>query len=369
MFSKVLIANRGEIAVRIIRTCKQMGIGTVAVYSETDFRSLHVTQADEAVNLGGARPAESYLNKKKIIETALNTGCQAIHPGYGFLSENPDFAEMVAAAGLIFIGPPAAVIASLGDKIAAKKLAEAAGVPTVPGDVTPLRSPEEAMAAADRIGYPILLKPAAGGGGKGMRTVIRPEDLASALALCQQETRKAFGDDSIFIERCIQKPRHIEIQVLADAHGNVVHLGERECSIQRRYQKIIEESPSCAVDEALRRRMGAMACDLAREAGYVNAGTVEFIMDQSGEFFFLEMNTRLQVEHPVTEMVTSRDLVELQLHIADGQPLPFSQKDVTFTGWAIEARVCAEDPGRGFIPSVGLITRYAEPRGKHVRKG
>jgi propionyl-CoA carboxylase alpha chain len=367
MFSKILTANRGEIAVRIITTCKRMGIQTVAVYSETDFRSLHVTRADEAVELGGARPSESYLNKEKIIATALATGCQAIHPGYGFLSENAAFADMVAAAGLTFIGPPSPVIATLGDKIAAKKLAQAAGVPTVPGHTSAVGSQADAEAVAEQVGYPVLLKPAAGGGGKGMRTVARSADLASALSLCQQETRKAFADDSIFIERCIQKPRHIEIQVMADSHGKVVHLGERECSIQRRYQKIIEESPSSAIDETVRRRMGAMACDLAREAGYRNAGTVEFIMDQSGAFYFLEMNTRLQVEHPVTEMVTSLDLVELQLRIADGEALPFSQEAVKFNGWAIEARICAEDPDRGFIPSVGLITRYAEPRGSHVR--
>jgi propionyl-CoA carboxylase alpha chain len=367
MFSKILIANRGEIAVRIIASCKRMGIKTAAVYSETDFRSLHVTQADEAVQLGGARPSESYLDKAKIIETALATGCQAIHPGYGFLSENASFAEMVVSAGLTFIGPPATVIAALGDKIAAKKLAHAAGVPTVPGHMSAVQSLQEATVVAEQVGYPVLLKPAAGGGGKGMRVVTRPEELASALSMCQQETRKAFGDDSIFIERCIQKPRHIEIQVMADCHGNVIHLGERECSIQRRYQKIIEESPSTAIDEASRARMGAMACGLAREAGYVNAGTVEFILDQSGEFYFLEMNTRLQVEHPITEMVTSQDLVELQLRVADGQVLPIAQEDVTFTGWAMEARICAEDPDRGFIPSVGLITRYAAPRGNHVR--
>jgi propionyl-CoA carboxylase alpha chain len=339
----------------------------VAVYSESDFRSLHVTHADEAVELGGARPSESYLNKEKIIATALETGCQAIHPGYGFLSENAAFAEMVAAAGLTFIGPPAPVIAALGDKIAAKKLAHEAGVPTVPGHMMPVRSRDEAVGVAEEVGYPVLLKPAAGGGGKGMRIVERSEDLASALSMCQQETRKAFGDDSIFIERCIQRPRHIEIQVMADHHGNVVHLGERECSIQRRYQKIIEESPSVAIDDTVRQRMGAMACDLARQAGYRNAGTVEFIMDQSGEFFFLEMNTRLQVEHPVTEMVTSLDLVELQLRVADGEALPFSQEAVNFSGWAIEARICAEDSERGFIPSVGLVTRYAEPRGSKVR--
>jgi propionyl-CoA carboxylase alpha chain len=367
MFEKILIANRGEIAVRVIRTCKSMGIRTVAVYSEPDFRSIHVSQADEAVLLGGARPAESYLVMDKIIDAALATGCQAVHPGYGFLSENPLFAEKVAAAGLIFIGPPAPVIAAMGDKIAAKKLAIKAGVPTVPGHSEPVITLAEAQAAAAGVGYPILLKPAAGGGGKGMRIVDRAEEMASALQLCQQETQKSFGDARIFVERFISKPRHIEIQIIADQHGHVVHLGERECSIQRRYQKIIEESPSCALDPILRERMGSLACELARKAGYVNAGTVEFILDEQGEFFFLEMNTRLQVEHPVTELVNGLDLVELQLRIAAGDVLPFSQQQVALKGWAMEVRVCAEDTERGFVPSIGLITRYAAPKGKNVR--
>ncbi len=367
MFEKILIANRGEIAVRVIRTCKSMGIRTVAVYSEPDFRSIHVSQADEAVLLGGARPAESYLVMDKIIDAALATGCQAVHPGYGFLSENPLFAEKVAAAGLIFIGPPASVIAAMGDKIAAKKLAIKAGVPTVPGHSEPVVTLAEAQAAAAGIGYPILLKPAAGGGGKGMRIVDRTEEMASALQLCQKETQKSFGDARIFVERFIRKPRHIEIQIIADQHGHVIHLGERECSIQRRYQKIIEESPSCALTPILRERMGNLACELARNAGYINAGTVEFILDEQGEFFFLEMNTRLQVEHPVTEFVNDLDLVELQLRIAAGEVLPFSQQQVALKGWAMEVRVCAEDTGRGFVPSIGLITRYAAPKGKNVR--
>ncbi len=367
MFAKILIANRGEIAVRLIRTCKAMAIRTVAVYSDPDFRSIHVIEADEAVLLGGARPADSYLAIDKIIEAALSTGCQAIHPGYGFLSENPLFAERVAAAGLAFIGPPAAVIAAMGDKIAAKKLAVKAGVPTVPGSTEPVLSLEKALAAASEIGYPVLLKPAAGGGGKGMRTVDRAMDMASALMLCQQETRKSFGDARIFVERFIRRPRHIEIQLIADQHGNVVHLGERECSIQRRYQKIIEESPSCALTPALREEMGRLACELARNAGYINAGTVEFILDADGRFYFLEMNTRLQVEHPVTELVNSLDLVELQIRVAAGELLPFCQEDVSLSGWAMEVRVCAEDTTRGFVPSIGLITRYAAPRGSHVR--
>ncbi len=367
MFEKVLIANRGEIAVRILRTCKRLGVKTVAVYSEPDFRSLHVTNADEAVLLGGARPAESYLDMDKVIEAALGTGCQAIHPGYGFLSENALFAEKTAKAGLTYIGPSAPVIAAMGDKIAAKKLAIAAGVPTVPGHIEPVAMLEQAEAVAEAMGYPVLLKPAAGGGGKGMRAVERPEDLASALRLCQQETLKSFGDGRIFVERYIKRPRHIEIQIMADHHGNIIHLGERECSIQRRYQKIIEESPSCALDVALRQKMGALACSLALESGYTNAGTVEFIMDQDRTFYFLEMNTRLQVEHPVTELVNGIDLVELQLRVAAGETLPIGQKDVSCTGWSIEVRVCAENPARGFVPSVGLITRYAAPKGDHIR--
>ncbi len=367
MFDKILIANRGEIAVRIIRTCKAMGITTVAVYSEPDFRSIHVIHADEAVLLGGARPIESYLDIGKIIEAAQRTGCQAIHPGYGFLSENPQFAEKVAAAGMTFIGPPAEVIAAMGDKIAAKKLALAAGVPTVPGQSEPVVTLEQAAAAATTVGYPVLLKPAAGGGGKGMRTVEGEEEMGSALTLCQQESRKSFGDDRIFVERFVRRPRHIEIQVMADGHGNVIHLGERECSIQRRYQKIIEESPSCALTPELRETMGNCARELARKAGYVNAGTVEFILDEDGSFYFLEMNTRLQVEHPVTELVNGLDLVELQIRVAAGEKLPISQEQVQLQGWAIEVRICAEDSERGFVPSVGLITRYAAPRGKKVR--
>jgi propionyl-CoA carboxylase alpha chain len=367
MFSKILVANRGEIAVRIIRGCKKIGVQTVAVHSDADSRSLPVTLADESVHLGGDRPSESYLNKEKVIQAALDTGCEAIHPGYGFLSENSLFAEMVEKAGLTFIGPPAGVIATLGDKIAAKKLAAELKIPTVAGHLEPVLSDEEAMSVAGKIGYPVLLKPAAGGGGKGMRVVLQPEDLSSALKLCRQETRKSFGDESIFIERYVAKPRHIEIQILADHHGNVVHLGERECSIQRRYQKIIEESPSMALDQTLREQMGAMACNLALKAGYCNAGTVEFILDQDKRFYFLEMNTRLQVEHPVTEMVTGLDLIEWQLRIAGGEELRLRQEEIRLSGWAMEARICAEDSFRGFIPSMGLITRYAEPQGKDIR--
>ena len=367
MFEKVLIANRGEIAVRVIRTCKRLGIRTVALFSEIDSRSLHVREADEAVFLGDSRSEESYLNKEKIIDAALSLQCEAIHPGYGFLSENSEFAEMVSRSGLIFIGPPATVIATLGDKIASKNLAEKAGLPFVPGHTRPLDDLDEAMVIAEDVGYPVLLKPAAGGGGKGMRAVFSKDELAPALKASREETRKAFGDDKIFIERFVTNPRHIEIQIMADQFGNVIHLGERECSIQRRYQKIIEESPSPGVGDTLRGEMGDLACALSREAGYSNAGTVEFILDHEGNFYFLEMNTRLQVEHPVTEMVTSLDLVELQLSVAAGERLPFDQGGVHFKGWAIEARICAEDPAFGFMPSTGMITRYAAPKGRNIR--
>ncbi|MFZ2633981.1 MAG: acetyl-CoA carboxylase biotin carboxylase subunit [Desulfosalsimonadaceae bacterium] len=367
MFDKILIANRGEIACRVIRTCKKMNIRTIAVYSEADVRSLHVQLADEAVCIGPSPAHESYLNTDKILSVALSKGCQAIHPGYGFLSENHRFAEAATAAGLTFIGPPATAIALMGDKIASKELAKKAGVPVIPGHDAPVEDCAEALTAASMIGYPVMLKPAAGGGGKGMRIVFAPEEMEGALATSRSETRKAFGDARIFIERYIQRPRHIEIQILADAFGNIVHLGERECSIQRRHQKVIEESPSAAVSPALREQMGGASCNLARVAGYVNAGTVEFVTDDQGNFYFLEMNTRLQVEHPVTELVTGLDLVELQLRIASGEPLPFTQEEIKFSGWAIEARICAENPSRGFLPSTGMITRYAEPRGDGVR--
>jgi propionyl-CoA carboxylase alpha chain len=367
MFEKILVANRGEIAVRIIRTCQKLGIRTVAVFSEIDSRALHVQEADESVFLGPAPSELSYLLQEKIIAAAQQSGCQAIHPGYGFLSENAGFAEKVKAAGLVFIGPPAPVIAMLGDKIASKNLAIRAGVPVVPGHNQPVSGLDEARTIADEIGYPVLLKPAAGGGGRGMRIVHAPEELAAALRTGQEETRKAFGDNKIFLERFVEKPRHIEIQIMADQHGNVIYLGERECSIQRRYQKVIEEAPSLALTPEMRRDIGERACQLAREAGYSNAGTVEFIMDTRGDFFFLEMNTRLQVEHPVTELVTGLDLVELQLQVADGAPLSYRQEDIVLNGWSIEARICAEEPDRNFLPSTGLVTRYAEPRGTNIR--
>jgi len=367
MFNKILIANRGEIAVRIIRTCRHLGIQTTAVYSDADRRSLHRQMADDAVYIGEAPAADSYLNADKILSAALSADCQGVHPGYGFLSESARFAESVHAAGLTFIGPPSQAIALMGDKIASKALAVRAGVPVIPGHAQDLESVDEAMSIARDIGYPVLLKPAAGGGGKGMRIVDGPDQMADALAASRQETRKAFGDSRIFLERYIEQPRHVEIQVLADGFGNTVFLGERECSIQRRYQKIIEESPSPGVTPELRQRMGNAACDLARQAGYTNAGTVEFVLDPAGAFYFLEMNTRLQVEHPVTELVTGLDLVALQLRIAAGERLPFDQTGVRFSGWAMEARICAEDPARGFTPATGMITRYAEPRGDAVR--
>ncbi len=367
MFEKILIANRGEIPVRIIRTCRRMGIRTVAVYSDADNRSLHRQLADEAVPIGGTNSRESYLDMEKIISAAMDTGCQAVHPGYGFLSENAAFVRSVQSAGLDFIGPPASAIAALGDKIASKELAIKAGVPVIPGLGKPLSDEDEALAVADSIGYPVLLKPAAGGGGKGMRIVFTPAEMEGAFSASRQEARKAFGDARIFLERYIEKPRHVEIQILADAHGSVIHLGERECSVQRRYQKIIEEAPSPAVNPDMRRRMGQAACDLARKTGYVNAGTVEFVLEGEEYFYFLEMNTRLQVEHPVTEMITGLDLVELQLKIAGGEKLPLTQDEARFDGWAMEARICAEDPKREFIPSTGMISRYAEPRGDDIR--
>lgn len=367
MFTKILIANRGEIALRVIQTCRKLGVGTVAVFSEADCRSRHVQEADESVFIGPARAGESYLVKEKIIAAAQERGCQAIHPGYGFLSENAAFAARIVEAGLAFIGPPAAAIALLGDKIASKSLAVRCGIPVVPGPQQPLADPAELLTLAEDLGYPVLLKPAAGGGGKGMRIAASREELVEALRLAREETRKSFGDDRIFLERYLTDPRHIEMQILGDQHGKIVYLGERECSIQRRYQKILEESPSPALDDNRRRELGELSCRLAREAGYTNAGTVEFIFDEKGDYYYLEMNTRLQVEHPVTEMVTGLDLVELQLRVAAGEPLPFTQAEIRRRGWAMEARICAEDPSRGFLPATGLITRYAQPRGKHIR--
>ncbi len=361
MFSKILIANRGEIACRIIRTAKRMGIATVAVYCEADRDALHVEMADEAVNIGPPPASSSYLVIDKIVEAARQTGADAVHPGYGFLSERAAFAEALAAAGIAFIGPNVAAIAAMGDKIESKKLAAAAGVSTVPGHLGVIGSDAEAIAVVKDIGLPVMIKASAGGGGKGMRIAWSEDEVAEGVRAARSEARSSFGDDRVFIERYIVNPRHIEIQVLGDRHGNVVHLGERECSIQRRNQKIIEEAPSPAVDPALRARMGAEAVALAKAVDYDSAGTVEFIMGEDQQFYFLEMNTRLQVEHPVTEFVTGLDLVEQMIRAAAGEPLGFAQDDVRLDGWAIESRLYAEDPGRNFMPSIGRLNRYRPP--------
>jgi propionyl-CoA carboxylase alpha chain len=367
MFTKILIANRGEIACRVIRTARRMGIATVAVYSEADAEALHVREADEAVPIGPAPAAESYLKIERIVAACLETGAQAVHPGYGFLSERPAFAEALAKAGIEFIGPTPAAIAAMGDKIESKKLASAAGVSTVPGYLGIIADADAAAKAAQDIGYPVMIKASAGGGGKGMRIAHDDTELREGFSSAQHEAKSSFGDDRVFLEKYIEKPRHIEIQVLGDAHGNVVHLGERECSIQRRHQKVVEESPSPFLDAATRAAMGAQAVALAKAVGYRSAGTVEFIVDRNRNFYFLEMNTRLQVEHPVTELVTGLDLVELMIRVAAGETLPFAQKDVTQTGWAIEARVYAEDPTRNFLPSIGRLTRYIPPEGDGIR--
>jgi acetyl-CoA/propionyl-CoA carboxylase, biotin carboxylase, biotin carboxyl carrier protein len=365
----VLVANRGEIAVRVIRTLKAMGIRSVAVFSDADADARHVAAADVAVAIGPAPVRDSYLNIGAVVEAAVRTGAQAVHPGYGFLSENADFAAALASAGVIFIGPPVSAIQTMGDKIAAKSTVSAFGVPVVPGIARPGLTDAELIAAADEIGYPVLVKPSAGGGGKGMRMVERSADLAVALASARRESAAAFADDTLLLERFMLRPRHIEVQVLADTYGNVVHLGERECSLQRRHQKVIEESPSPLLDAATRARIGAAACDTARSVDYTGAGTVEFIVsaDRPEEFFFMEMNTRLQVEHPVTELVTGWDLVEWQVRIAAGEKLTVGQADIFLHGHAIEARVYAEDPARGFLPTGGEVLAVLEPDGRGVR--
>ena len=365
----VLVANRGEIAVRVIRTLRAMGIRSVAVFSEADRDARHVREADTAVLLGPAAARESYLVIEKVIAAARATGAQAIHPGYGFLSENSKFAGACADAGIAFLGPSAHAIEVMGDKITAKNAVAKFDVPVVPGIARPGLSDDELIAAAGDIGYPVLVKPSAGGGGKGMRLVEEPGALAEALRSARREAASAFGDDTLFLERFVLRPRHIEVQILADGHGNVVHLGERECSLQRRHQKVIEEAPSPLLDEATRARIGEAACNTARSVDYSGAGTVEFIVsaDKPDEFFFMEMNTRLQVEHPVTELVTGLDLVEWQVRVAAGEPLGFTQDDITLTGHAIEARVYAEDPSRGFLPTGGLVADVVEPAGPGVR--
>jgi acetyl-CoA/propionyl-CoA carboxylase biotin carboxyl carrier protein len=369
MFDTVLVANRGEIAVRITRTLRALGIRSVAVYSDADAGARHVREADDAIRLGPAAAAESYLNAERILAAARRAGAQAVHPGYGFLSENAAFARACAAAGLVFIGPPPAAVEAMGDKIAAKATVAAAGVPVVPGAGAPGLSDAGLAAAVAGIGFPVLIKPSAGGGGKGMRLVSSARELPAALAGARREALAAFGDGTLLAERYISRPRHIEIQVMADGHGHVIHLGERECSLQRRHQKIIEEAPSPLLDDRRRAAMGAAAVEAARSVGYVGAGTVEFIVpgDSPEDFWFLEMNTRLQVEHPVTELVTGLDLVELQVRVAAGEPLPVRQDQVRVTGHAVEARVYAEDPARGFLPTGGTVLALREPALPHVR--
>ncbi|KOX37186.1 MULTISPECIES: biotin carboxylase N-terminal domain-containing protein [unclassified Streptomyces] len=364
MFDTVLVANRGEIAVRVIRTLRELGVRSVAVYSDADADARHVREADTAVRIGPPPAAESYLSVPALLDAARRTGAQAVHPGYGFLAENAGFARACAEAGLVFIGPSAEAISLMGDKIRAKETVKAAGVPVVPGAADP-----ELAEAARELGAPVLLKPSAGGGGKGMRLVRDLAVLDEEIAAARREARASFGDDTLLVERWIDRPRHIEIQVLADAHGNVLHLGERECSLQRRHQKIVEEAPSVLLTPELRAAMGAAAVEAARSCGYVGAGTVEFIVPggDPASYCFMEMNTRLQVEHPVTELITGVDLVEWQLRVAAGEPLPFAQEDVRLDGWAIEARICAEDPSRGFLPSGGTVLALNEPQGGGAR--
>src|SRR5215213_2908359 len=361
MFKKILIANRGEIACRIIRTARRMGIGTVAVFSEADRDALHVEMADEAVPIGPAPAAQSYLVIDNIIAACRQTGAQAVHPGYGFLSEREAFPQALAAAGIVFIGPNPRAIAAMGDKIESKRAAAAARVSTVPGFLGVIESPDHAVSIANDIGYPVMIKASAGGGGKGMRIATSAGEVADGFARAKSEAASSFGDDRVFVEKFITDPRHVEIQVLGDKHGNVVYLGERECSIQRRNQKVIEEAPSPLLDEATRRRMGEQAVALAKAVGYDSAGTVEFVASQDRTFYSLEMNTRLQVEHPVTELVTGIDLVEEMIRVAAGEPLRLKQKDVKLNGWAVESRVYAEDPYRNFLPSTGRLTTYRPP--------
>lgn len=367
MFKKVLIANRGEIALRIIRTCREMGVLTTAVYSEADALSLHVLEADEAVFLGDSDPSESYLNMEKLVAAAKSTGAEAVHPGYGFLAENPDFVEACEVSGLTFIGPPSKAVRDLGSKTVARRIMTSAGVPVIPGMLDATTDMDALFREAERIGYPVLVKAVAGGGGKGMRIVPRQDELREACLSAMSEAEKAFGNGALYLEKCLESPRHVEFQILADQQGRVVHLCERECSIQRRHQKIIEETPSPALTPSLREAMGGAAVSAAKASGYVNAGTVEFLLEPSGRFYFLEVNTRLQVEHPITEMTTGLDLVRLQLQIASGSPLAFTQEDVVPRGHALECRIYAEDPENRFFPSPGLVLLHREPSGPGVR--
>jgi propionyl-CoA carboxylase alpha chain len=367
MLKKILVANRGEIACRVFATAKKMGIATVAVYSDADADALHVQMADEAINIGPAASAESYLVIDKIIQACRDTGADAVHPGYGFLSENSQFRDALDDAGIVFIGPGKKAIESMGDKITSKLIAEKAGVNCIPGYTDVVRDGDHAVEISAGIGYPVMLKASAGGGGKGMRVAWNEADCRDGFERATNEARSSFGDTRIFIEKYIQQPRHIEIQIMADGHGNVIYLGERECSIQRRHQKVIEEAPSPFLDEATRQKMGEQSCALARAVDYQSAGTVEFIADADMNFYFLEMNTRLQVEHPVTELVTGQDLVEMMIRVAAGEKLSLAQSDVTLTGWAMESRVYAEDPFRNFMPSIGRLSGYREPEGEGVR--
>jgi acetyl-CoA carboxylase biotin carboxylase subunit len=367
MFKKLLIANRGEIAVRVARACREMGISPVAVYSDADRASLHVRVADQAIHIGPSPSNESYLVIDKIIDAAKKSGAEAIHPGYGFLSENAEFAEAVERSGLVLVGPPASAMKLMGSKTSARRTAQAAGAPVVPGTVSPLTSVEEAERVAGEVGYPVMLKAALGGGGKGMRLVRSRDEIASAFSLASSEAASSFNDASVYIEKYIDSPRHIEIQLLGDRFGNIVYLGERECSLQRRHQKVLEECPSPIVDVELRRRMGEAAVSIARTAGYQNAGTIEFLVDRELNFYFLEMNTRLQVEHPVTELVTGRDLVHEQIRVAAGEKLSFSQDEIVMRGAAIECRIYAEDSENNFLPSPGRITKLVTPAGPGVR--
>ena len=367
MIGKLLVANRGEIALRVIRACQELGVQTIAVYSDADAHAPHVREADEAVRIGPPPSRESYLVGERLIEVARQHGADAIHPGYGFLSERAWFARAVREAGLIWIGPPAEAIEAMGSKTAARQLAIAAGVPIVPGTTEALKDANEAKEIANKYGYPVLLKAAAGGGGKGMRVVRNDADMSDALDSARRESKNAFGDDAVYVEKYIEGPRHIEIQVLADSYGNCLHLGERECSVQRRHQKMIEEAPSVAVSPELRARMGATAVAAAKAAGYVNAGTCEFLLDRDGQYYFLEMNTRIQVEHPVTELVMGLDLVQWQIRIASGEKLPFEQKNFSPRGWAMECRITSEDPANGFLPSTGRIEYLHLPTGPGVR--
>ncbi len=361
MFKKILIANRGEIACRVIKSARKMGIKTVAVYSDADKNALHVQMADEAVHIGPPQANQSYIVIDKVMAAIKGSGAQAVHPGYGFLSENPKFAEALEAEGVAFIGPPKGAIEAMGDKITSKKIAQEAGVSTVPGYMGLIEDAEEAVKISKEIGYPVMIKASAGGGGKGMRIAWNDNEARDGFQSSKNEAASSFGDDRIFIEKFVTQPRHIEIQVLADKHGNCVYLHERECSIQRRNQKVIEEAPSPFLDEATRKAMGEQACALAKAVGYTSAGTVEFIVDGERNFYFLEMNTRLQVEHPVTELITGVDLVEQMIRVAGGEKLPFAQDDLKINGWAIESRLYAEDPYRGFLPSIGRLTRYRPP--------